>query len=277
MSFIIFFLAFIFLYVFAIAPRFFFATKKKFFKAENLFAHRGLYDNETSAPENSMAAFKNAIEHGFGIETDLRLTRDGVVVLHHDETLERSCGVQKKVSDCSFSELQNYSLFKSTEKIPRLSDLLSLAQNKVPLIIEYKVEASESCAPLCEIASRILSESKKNFDTRYCIESFNSHVLRWYKKNFPIVIRGQLSERFSKTGVRLNPLIRFLLENLLVNFLTRPDFVAWNFSFRNYIPFRVACFLGATPVAWTIQNADELSRAKKMYKVFIFEKFIPAR
>lgn len=72
MSFIIFFLVFIFLYVFAIAPRFFFATKKKFFKAENLFAHRGLYDNETSAPENSMAAFKNAIEHGFGIEADLR-------------------------------------------------------------------------------------------------------------------------------------------------------------------------------------------------------------
>ena len=57
------------------------------------FAHRGLW-NET-LPENSMGAFENAVAHGYGIELDVHLSSDGKVMVFHDDTLTRMCGVKK--------------------------------------------------------------------------------------------------------------------------------------------------------------------------------------
>ncbi|MBQ9123308.1 MAG: hypothetical protein IJY10_07450, partial [Lachnospiraceae bacterium] len=54
-----------------------------------LYAHRGLHDNESEAPENSMAAFRKAVEGGYGIELDVQLTKDQVPVVFHDFTLQR--------------------------------------------------------------------------------------------------------------------------------------------------------------------------------------------
>ena len=56
---------------------------------QNLYAHRGLHDNKSAAPENSMAAFKKAVDGGYGIELDVQLTKDGVPVIFHDFTLAR--------------------------------------------------------------------------------------------------------------------------------------------------------------------------------------------
>ena len=55
-----------------------------------LYAHRGLHDNASDAPENSLAAFRKAVEKGFGIELDVQLTKDGEVVVIHDETIDRT-------------------------------------------------------------------------------------------------------------------------------------------------------------------------------------------
>ena len=56
------------------------------------YAHRGLHDNETDAPENSMAAFRKAVDTGYGIELDVQLTKDRIPVVFHDESLKRVCG-----------------------------------------------------------------------------------------------------------------------------------------------------------------------------------------
>ena len=73
------------------------------------YAHRGFHGEE-GIPENSMAAFKKAKGSGYGIELDVQLTKDGVMVVHHDYDLKRTCGVNKKITDLTYRELCRYRL-----------------------------------------------------------------------------------------------------------------------------------------------------------------------
>ena len=61
-------------------------------------AHRGLWSPK-GAPENSLAAFEAAVDGGFGIELDVRLSSDGEVMVFHDAGLERMCGTQGRLAD----------------------------------------------------------------------------------------------------------------------------------------------------------------------------------
>ena len=85
------------LYFLMIMPRMAHKPDTACFK-EWLYAHRGLHDNATQAPENSMAAFRKAVDAGFGIELDIQLTKDKIPVVFHDFTLKRVCGGEGKIS-----------------------------------------------------------------------------------------------------------------------------------------------------------------------------------
>ena len=110
---------------------------------EWLYAHRGLHDNATEAPENSMAAFRKAADAGFGIELDIQLTKDKIPVVFHDFTLKRVCGGEGKISDYTYEELQQFHLCNSVEKIPKFEDVLKMVDGKVPLIVEFKIERTD--------------------------------------------------------------------------------------------------------------------------------------
>ena len=148
------------------------------------YAHRGLHKNTNIIPENSLPAFRLAIENQYGIELDVRLTKDNIPVVFHDTTLLRVCGVDKKVRDLTFDELSNIYLYDSKEQIPLLTEVLDLVNGQVPLIIELKT--NENDTTVCSIVAPILD----NYMGVYCVESFNPLILMWYKKNRPIVIRG---------------------------------------------------------------------------------------
>ena len=80
------------LYFYCIMPRF---TRKEQTKrfAHQLFAHRGLFNPKLGIPENSMPAFSRAIEKGYGIELDVQVTKDNRIVVFHDYSLGRMCGI----------------------------------------------------------------------------------------------------------------------------------------------------------------------------------------
>ena len=99
-------------------------------------AHRGLHDEVS--PENSLSAFKKAVEKGYAIETDVQMTADGILLAFHDETLDRMTYGKGLISQKNFNEICNYTLKNSEEKIPLLSEVLSLVGGKVPLLIEIK-------------------------------------------------------------------------------------------------------------------------------------------
>ena len=105
-------------------------------------AHRGLFDNENGIPENSIPAFKRAVDQGYGIELDVQLTMDHKLVVFHDESLRRLCRADRLLRDCTYAELQEYSLGISRERIPLFEDVLKVVDGKVPLIVEVKQEGN---------------------------------------------------------------------------------------------------------------------------------------
>ncbi len=111
---------------------------------EKYYAHRGLFDNTSDAPENSLAAFERAVDMGFGIEMDIQLTKDNIPVVIHDFDLKRACGADLRVRDLTYSELTSFTLFDSKEHIPAFSDALALIAGRAPLIIEYKLDGMDT-------------------------------------------------------------------------------------------------------------------------------------
>ena len=258
------------LYMLAIMPRVFHRPDTALFK-KVYFAHRGLHDNGSDAPENSMAAFRKAVEAGLGMELDVQVTKDGVPVIFHDFKLDRICRVQGRITDCTYEELQAYRLCDSGERIPKFSELLEMVDGKVPLIVEIKAETVDvSC---CEVIDSLL----RAYKGAYCIESFNPLVLWWFRRKHGDVVRGQLSSNFRREGEYRN-ILYFVMTHLLLNFLTKPDFIAYNHKFSEEPGRRICRRLYRHPAAaWTIRSQQDLEALKGEYDVFIFESFLPAK
>ncbi len=257
-----------------------------------LYAHRGLHDNSGDAPENTLAAFGRAVMAGYGIECDVQLTKDGVPVVFHDFTLARcarypkgeipedavrnedgSFGVAGKVIDYTYDELLRFHILDSKERIPRFEDFLKLVKGRVPLIIELKIELKD-----LSVCSKV-DELLKGYKGVYCIESFNPLGLYWYRKHRPKVMRGQLSDEFHKDKPEefKGPLY-FILTNLFFNFLTKPDFIAYNHKYSQNISLRLCRHLfGSVTAAWTIKSNEQLQAAQKGFDIIIFDSFIPSR
>ena len=106
--------------------------------AGRAFAHRGLYEPDQSVPENSLRAFRRAVEAGYGAELDVQMTKDGQVVVFHDDDLKRGCGVDGRICDMTLAELEELRLFGSEERIPLFSEVLEIFGGKQPLIIKLK-------------------------------------------------------------------------------------------------------------------------------------------
>lgn len=236
-----------------------------------LYAHRGLHDNASDAPENSLRAFRKAVEAGFGIELDVQTTKDGIPVVFHDFTLKRVCGAEGGIKDYTYEELQRFSLYGTDQRIPKLAEVLELVAGRVPLIVELKIRFADMS--VCVEGDRLLS----GYGGIYCIESFNPLGVFWYRRHRKNVVRGQLSDAFTREGEYSGPLY-FLLQNLLFNWLGKPDFVAYNHKYPGTLS-RGLCrrLYHNAAAAWTIRSQEQLEAAAKYFDIFIFDSFIPEK
>lgn len=238
------------------------------------YAHRGLHQDKNISPENSLTAFKLAVDKNYGIELDVQLSKDGVPLVFHDDSLKRVCGIDVKVKDMDYKDLRQLNLYESNEKIPHLKEVLDLVDGKVPLIVEIKAsKALESEALYCEAIAPYLD----NYKGIYCVESFNPIVVFWYKVNRPDVIRGQLaSKSIYKNSTIKNRLLNFSLRNLMFNFLSKPDFIAYNHKFSDLLSYNICRWLyRPLTVAYTIKSQEELDKKINKFDLFIFEDFYP--
>lgn len=257
------------LYLYAIKPNSDRTSKMKPYE-ERMIAHRGLFDNNSSLPENSVASFRLAVENGYGIELDVQLTADKKLVVFHDENLKRMCGIDKILHKCSYKELQQYRLADSNERIPLFSEVLSVIGGKVPLIVEIKSEGD------WKTTTQMTAELLDHYSGLYVIESFHPGAVKWFRKKRPDIIRGQLSMDYFKHGEKLPWIIKFLLTNLMLNFISRPDFIAYDHTQADQLSYKICRKLFKVEnVAWTIQNEDDLRKARKNFNCFIFDGFIP--
>ncbi len=237
---------------------------------EVYIAHRGLFDQK-QAPENSLEAFRRAVEGGYGIELDVQLTADGKLVVFHDESLKRMCGVARKLWKCSYRELCQYHLLASGEQIPLFEDVLKVVKGRVPIIVEIK-RAGNGIK-----TSQVLSQYLQDYEGIYCIESFDPQILHWYRKHYPQIIRGQLSTNYWFNESKQSIFVKIGMTNLLTNFYTKPDFIAYNYKYQHQLSLQICRRLYHTElVAWTIQSPEALDQAKNSFRVFIFDGFIPS-
>ena len=150
-----------------------------------IIGHRGA---SAVAPENTMAAFREAIAVGAdGIEFDVRLTRDGVPVVIHDRDLRRTGGLPHRVADLTSSELAKIDVggwFARTfanETVPSLAELFTLFQsNNSTLYLEMKCDSPAEYAPLAEACCRLIDDY--DFKERVVVECFQLPALRIFRE-----------------------------------------------------------------------------------------------
>ena len=231
-------------------------------------AHRGLFDNGNGIPENSIPAFEKAAENGFGIETDVQMSKDGVLVVFHDDTLKRMTGAEGKLTDYTFDELRKMRLANTVCFIPTFKEFLH-GEIGVNFVVEIKTHDD-----IGEV-ERKTYEALKGYKGNYCVESFNPFIIRWFKKNAPSVIRGTLSCDYANA-----PWSRFK-KNLLANL----KLCKWNGSqFIAYDAKAVAKnkavkkFGKKIPIiCWTIKSQAEYDELSPYFDNMIFDSFVPER
>ena len=140
-----------------------------------IIAHRGVHDNNNII-ENTIPAFKLAVEKGYGIEFDISITKDNKLVIFHDDTLERLCGINKHINDITFEELEKLTLLDSNEHIPTFKELLEVVDGKVFLDIEVKTTKKRK-----EVVDLTLKELE-GYDGELSLKSFDPKIVRLMHK-----------------------------------------------------------------------------------------------
>lgn len=240
-----------------------------YFKTK-MYAHRGLHGN--GVPENSLTAFRLAVEKGYGVELDVQMTADKKLVVFHDGNLKRMCGEDGFLRDYTYEELRKFSLSNTNEKIPLFEDVLNILGN-TDLICEIKGDNGNKCYELCEKTYEMLMTYKGHF----CIESFSPYLVKWFRENHPEIIRGQLSCNFMDEE-SMKWYERFFMTQLCVNVLSRPDFVAYKHEDIGQFGFRL-CRRVFRPflVAWTAKGEEQQKSAWGSFDSVIFEQFLGER
>ena len=229
-------------------------------------AHRGLHNNEI--PENSLAAFQNAIDHDYGIELDIHPLEDLTPVIFHDETLKRMTGEDGYIKQVkNVEELKKFKLLKSEEKIPTLEEALNLINDQVPILIEIKDYNLNG-----DFENKIY-EILKNYKGRYAVMSFNPYTLKWFRVNAPEILRGQLA-CFFKGEKNLKAFVKFALKRMLLNKKTsQPHFIAYKYD---EVPNKYLKKYKNIPLlTWAVPSQQEYMKVAKHCDNIIFEHFEP--
>jgi len=234
------------------------------------YAHRGLHGE--GIPENSMAAFKAALDGGYGVELDVHLLADGNLAVMHDSLLNRTTGEPGRIEDLTTEQLKNYRLNGTEQTIPEFMDVLTLFNGKAPLIVELK-PVDGNHARLAEAVCTML----ESYDGPYCLESFDPRCVQWLRKNRPHLIRGQLAYNYVKSRGDLPDYLKFLLTHNMLNFSCVPDFVAYRYNDRKSTISNDLCrkLWKATGVSWTLTTKEEYDTAVAEGWIPIFEGFRP--
>jgi len=235
-------------------------------KTHNI-AHRGLHTDNEIVPENSLLAMRLAKESGYAMEFDIHITKDDKIVVFHDADLVRMCNANVRVEESTYSDLKQYRLLSSPEKIPLLSDVLDCVNGHTPLLIEIK--NTKHIDRICSITL----ETLKGYSGAYAIQSFNPKIVHWFTKNAPYIKRGMVAYDMKDSS---EPWVnKMIIRHMLLSFWVKPDFI--NYEHLS-LPLRKLSKLqkkGVTIIAWTVRTQEELDRVKRHYSNAVFELFVP--
>jgi glycerophosphoryl diester phosphodiesterase len=217
------------------------------------FAHRGLHGGGLGGdvPENSLAAFRDAMARGFGIECDVQLTADDEAVVFHDFTLDRMTTEHGAVIDRTAAALGAISLAGGAGTIPSLHSLLKAIDGRRPLLIELKSRRGWPIARLCWAVQRVLL----GYRGPLAVMSFDPRAPAWFARHASQTPRGLIVSEEGGKGARQT------MQRHIALWHARPDFLAYDIRDLPS-PFAAAQRQRGIPVAsWTVRSPALLARA----------------
>lgn len=233
-------------------------------------AHRGLHDIKKGIPENSLFAFKNALNHGYSMECDVRISKDDFIYVYHDKNTKRLCG-----EDLTFEKLDKYQiaslrLSNTEEHIPLLKELLTLVDSKQAIMIEIK--PTNRYKKLVTL----MMDQLKEYDGVYSLQSYSPIIIRYIKKKYPNVIRGLIAEGYGHPYQPIYP-IWWLSQIKLWEKLCDPHF--YNFNIKDLPNKKMDSFKKDNKfvISFTSRSQADLDFVKKNYDNVVFEGFIPKK
>lgn len=236
-------------------------------------AHRAYHARAEGRPENSRAAILAAIAAGYAIEIDLQLSRDGVPMVFHDETLERLTPRDGWLRDLTAAELATIPLTGGDETIPSLAEVLALVAGRTPLLIELK----DQTLRMAETDGRLetaTAAALASYDGPVALMSFNPHMIARMATLAPGLPRGLTTSAYDyddwaplppETCDRLRPI---------------PDYDRTASSFISHEHTDLArprvaelAAQGAAILCWTIKSPEQEAAARRFARNITFEQY----
>jgi glycerophosphoryl diester phosphodiesterase len=188
--------------------------------------HRGFY--KKGIVENTIESFEEAVELGYPIEMDLRITNSGTVILFHDTNIKRLTGINKFYFNLTNEDLKNIKYKDSDSHISKFKDVLEYIDGRVPLLIELKFQGDFwNMKRLARETNKLLS----NYKGEYAIQSFYPGMSKIYKKLNKNALVGLIAPLFSPKKTFLND----ALLRLSLNFY-KYDFISYDIR---YMPNKI--------------------------------------
>lgn len=243
---------------------------------KNPIAHRGYHNFDAGIIENSKTAFERAIERNYNIEMDISLTKDEQIVVYHDNDFKRLLKLDKKVSELTLDEIKKLRYENSNDDILEFGEFLSLINGRTGLVIEFKSQSKARNYILCQKAMEYLKDYKGN----YVVQSFDPTIVGWFKKNYPIIPRGQLCMIFDYKKTReetkgkgfkgfVTRLTRWLYNNKLTNIVGRPLFLDHSHHDINFMG--KVCHKLMPMIVYTVQTKQHYDNIYDKVENIIFE------
>ncbi len=255
-------LLFVFIFYLLIAPGRKKQTTDLSWIKEKLISHRGYFDNK-EIYENSLSAFMVVIEKHYNIETDISLTKDEQLIIFHDDDLLRLFNNNQKINELTLDEIRQYS-YPNGDKILTLEEFLNFVNGQADLFLELKMTYNQKDYILCQK----VCDALRNYKGHYAIISFSPFILRYFKKHFPFVARGQLYTKFNLKEVHkqnknlgfqgyIDFLSKWFYNMKLVNFIGRPHFFLQEIGKQDFTS--TICYLLMPKIIFTIKNKEQFN------------------
>lgn len=237
-------------------------------------AHRALHDRAAGRVENSRAAIRAAIEHGYAIEIDLQLSADGQAMVFHDEDLTRLTGEEGLIHARTSAELAQIRLIDSEETVPTLAEVLDLVAGRAPLLVEIKDQSmvmGPTDGRLEAETARLLS----GYTGEVAVMSFNPAAIYHMAQLAPDLCRGLTTSAYDPDDWSPLP------AEICAHLRGIPDYQPTESSFISHEAGDLArprvaelAAQGAAVLCWTIRSAQAEAEARKYARNITFEGYL---
>ncbi len=240
-------------------------------------AHRGLHDVASGRPENSLAAFDAAIRHGYGIELDLQLSKDGVAMVFHDYFLQRLTAENGPVAQRTAAELGSIALLHGrAERIPTLAQVLAVVAGRAPLLIELK-DQDGALGPNIGPLEAATVQALDGYAGDAAVMSFSPHSVAELAKLAPSLPRGLTTCNYLKEDWLTVP------EARLAELRPLPDVARIGAGFISHQEDDLANphvaqlkTKGMPVLCWTVRSPEREEQARLVADNITFEGYLPA-